>query len=66
MLVVFINVRISVEAASPKEAYSKFCNALSKDDSIQWETDTFRCEEDGLEIERDTEELFPIDETTGK
>lgn len=38
---VFHNVEIALEADTAKEAYAKLCELLSKDESVEYTTDTF-------------------------
>ena len=56
MVINFKNVEISVVADSPEEAYTKLCNLLAMDRSVDWYTDIYTVN-DGMEI-RNTEELF--------
>ena len=56
MIVNFQNVEISIEASSPEEAYTKLCDLLADNHSVDWYTDTYTVN-DGMEV-RDTGELF--------
>jgi len=58
MEVTFHNVRITIVAASAKEAYDKFCNALAAVPDTDWNTDTYSVDSGD---EHSTEELFPGD-----
>ena len=61
MTVTFHNIVITLEAATPKEAYGALCELLDAynqrcDGGIEWETDTYSVD-GGDELE--TNELWP-------
>ena len=53
----FTNVHIAILAATPEEAYTKLCNALGTDLSIEWKTDLYWTEKNTNP--RQTSSLFP-------
>lgn len=53
----FQNVTIVIEEENGKEAYTRLCNALNKIPGCEWWTSTYN--EDGVEGEYSTEQLFP-------
>lgn len=53
----FLNLTVTVEAASPADAYAQLCTALATIE-CNWQTDAYTT--DGTPDEqRSTEELFP-------
>lgn len=61
MEVTFTNVRIVVDADSPKAAYQRLTDILGQADVQEWESDEYGFvtdPESGLPVLADTEELF--------
>ncbi len=52
----FHNLTVSIRAKTPKEAYTKLCNALDKVEGDWW-SDTYSVNDNG--DQRETTELFP-------
>ncbi len=60
MEVTFNNVTITIEADSAKAAYLKLCTVLeTKDNSIEYMTDTYTVERGETIKDHETDELWP-------
>ena len=53
----FHNVTITIEATTPKEAYTKLCNLLGSRDGVEWMTDFYTVANG--DTQASTLELFP-------
>lgn len=57
MIIHFLNVRVSISADTPKEAYRKLAAAVGSIPAVEWESDTFCTDQDPDETS--TEALIP-------